>query len=462
MRGMRCSWILAFAFTTAACDGTTQLLRNDAGVKDGHGGSTAVTGADGRATIPPSEHATAMGTTTVIITEPSGGIPIKHVVIIVKENHTFDNYFGSFPGAAGTSTCAYSNGTTFPCGHAPDATPRDLDHGHDAALTDWNHGLMNGFDLTSGTSVNGDNLGYAQYHESDIPNYWQYARHFVLGDHFFAEMMGPSFPGHLVTVAGQSAWAIDNPNTTGPFWGCDQIASARISVQDQQTCMPTQVFPCFDIPSIPDILPMGIDWKFYGTNFYVLPEVWTLFDAVKKIRKGPDWAKIVTADHFESDIDAGKLPAVSWLVDQDLADEHPRVGSVCAGENWTVQKINKLMQSQYWNESAIVFTMDDFGGWYDHVPPPIKYGCDSEHPYGLGFRLPLIVISPYAKAGFVFSEIAEQASIARFVERIFGSTMTLHDLDPNARDADSNDLMNAFDFTQTPLPPLVLPTRPCL
>ncbi len=137
-------------------------------------------------------------------------------------------------------------------------------------------------------------------------------------------------------------------------------------------------------------------------------------------------------------------------MNQDLNDEHPNIGGVCAGENWTVQHINMIMQSDYWKDTAILFTMDDFGGWYDHVAPPRQYGCDKTQPYGLGFRLPLIVISPYAKKGFVFKEVSEQASIPRFVERIFGSTQTLHDLDPAAQDAQANDLFGAFDFGADP------------
>jgi phospholipase C len=152
---------------------------------------------------------------------------------------------------------------------------------------------------------------------------------------------------------------------------------------------------------------------------------------------------------------------VSWLVDQDFSDEHPGFTRVCDGENWTVGHLNHLMNSPLWKETAVLYTTDDFGGWYDHVTPPRQYGCDPANPYGLGFRLPLIVISPYAKAGFIFHEQAEQASIARFIERIFGSTMTLSDLDPAAQDGQANDLFGAFDFTQTPLPPLPLSARTC-
>jgi phospholipase C len=394
---------------------------------------------------------------------PPIAIPIKHVVVIVKENHTFDNYFGSFPGADGIAQIQTSSGTITPP-HAPDSTPRDLCHAHSCALTDYAGGAMTGWDQVDGSSVNGDNLAYAQYAEADIPNYWAYARSFTLADHFFANELGPSFPGHTFTLAAQAGWATGNPptNILHPYWGCDQDSTALVTVEDQATCTDKQVFPCFKIPSVPDVLPAGVDWRFYGTNFYVFPEIWSMFDGIDSIRNGPGWANVVNASQFDSDVDAGTLPAVTWLVDQDLDDEHPRVGSVCGGENWTVGHINHLMNSPLWNDTAILFTMDDFGGWYDHVVPPRQYGCDPTSPYGLGFRLPLIVISPYAKPGFVFHETSEQASIAHFIERVFGSTTTLHDLDPAAQDAQANDLMNAFDFTQAPLPPLPLQTRLCL
>jgi phospholipase C len=105
--------------------------------------------------------------------------------------------------------------------------------------------------------------------------------------------------------------------------------------------------------------------------------------------------------------------------------------------------------------------MDDFGGWYDHVPPPRQYGGTAAAPYGLGFRLPILVISPYARPGFIFKEVSEHASIARFIERVFAATTTLHDMDPAAQDGQANDLFGAFDFAQQPLSPLVLTARTC-
>ncbi len=391
-------------------------------------------------------------------------MPIDHVIVIVKENHTFDNYFGSFPGAEGITTCKLKNGSAFTCPKAPDRTLRDLSHAHDSALTDWDGGKMDGWEDVAGSDQGGDHLAWAQYDESSIPNYWAYAKAFTLADHFFADELGPSYPGHMFTLAAQAGWALGNPptNITHPYWGCDQSSGSTVDVLDNTSCTVKQVFPCFKIPSIPDLLPSNLDWKFYGTNFYVFPEIWSMFNGIDGIRNNSsNWAKVVNVSQFTKDIQNHTLPAVTWLVNQDLNDEHPQVGGICAGENWTVGYINQVMQSSYWKSTAILFTMDDFGGWYDHVPPPRQYGCDKTKPYGLGFRLPLIVISPYARPGFIFKEVSEHASIARFIEGVFGLGQ-LSDLDPAAQDGQANDLMNAFDFNQTPLPPLVLKTRACL
>jgi phospholipase C len=389
---------------------------------------------------------------------PPGTMPIQHVVVIVKENHTFDNYFGSFPGAEGTTQCQTSQGpVTAP--RAPDKTPRDLCHEHSCALSDYSGGKMDGWLSVSGATSGGDNLFCAQYDGTSIPNYWAYAKKYALADHFFANVLGPSFPGHTFVLAAQAGWATGNPSG-GIFWGCDEPDATTIPVLDPSTCTTKNVFPCFNIPSVPDLLPGSASWKFYGTNFYVLPEIWSMFDAIHEVRQGPMWSHVVNASTFDGDIDAKTLPAVSWLVDQDLADEHPHVGGVCAGENWTVGHINKLMQSDYWKSTVIFFTMDDFGGWYDHVVPPRQYGCDETQPYGLGFRLPLIILSPYVKPG-VYKGVAEQASLVKFILETFGAPRFLADIDPAAQDKQANDLMDAFDFHQTPLDPLVLQTRSC-
>jgi phospholipase C len=451
--------------TASDTDGEDSSAPIDSGARDTSTGGGDTSSSDDTRSSDTSDGGTSETTADTTPSDSGFPTPLRHVIVVIKENHTFDNYFGSFPGAEGTTTCKKKDGTTFPCPHAPDRTPRDLCHAHTCALTDWAEGKMDGWEDVSGASSGGDNLAWAQYGEADIPNYWAYAKAFTLGDHFFANELGPSFPGHTFVLAAQAGWAIGNPGTdiTHPYWGCDQKKSTTIDILDKGTCTVKSVFPCFDIPSIPDILPAGVDWKFYGTSFYVLPEIWSMFNAIDGIRNDPKkWGNVVNVSQLTKDITDHKLPAVTWLVDQDLADEHPSVGGICAGENWTVGYINQLMESEYWNDTAIIFTMDDFGGWVDHVPPPRQYGCDSKTPYGLGFRLPLLIISPYAKPHYVFKEVAEEASIPRFIEKVFGIDKTLSSMDPAAQDGTANDLMGAFDFTQTPNPPLVLKTRTCL
>ena len=320
---------------------------------------------------------------------------------------------------------------------------------------------MDGWDTGDSRNAS-DDLAYKQYTEADLPNYWQYARRFVIADHFFSGMLGPSFPGHSFTVAAQAGWALGNPSQIVP-WGCDDLPGTTLSVLDHGTCTAHDVFPCMDFPTLPDILPTERTWRFYGSpEPPLVGPIWTTLDAVNHIRHGAQWtSNVVNADQFVQDVQSHHLANVVWLVDQDLADEHPPL-NLCFGENWTVSHLNALMQSDYWTNSVVIITWDDFGGWYDHVPPPRQYGCDADHPYGLGFRLPLLILSPYARPGFVLHSLAHHGSIARFVEAIF-HLGSLHDLDPAAQDTpDTSDLLEAFDFTQTPLPPLPLTERNCL
>jgi phospholipase C len=402
----------------------------------GSGGSGGIGGSGGSGGVGGSGGSGGSGGT--------GGFqsPIEHVIVIVKENHTFDNYFGSFPGADG---------------HASTGRPavqllQDLCHSHDCALADMAGGAMTGWT---------DSLATQQYTEQDIPNYWQYARHFVLGDRFFASQLGPSFPGHSFALSAQSAWAIGNPSQTTP-WGCDDNTGTTIPVQNQTTCAIENQFPCWDFPTIPDLLPArGLTWKFYGSALPV--EIWSLFDAVRHIRMGSEWStNVVNYNQFDADADSGNLANVAYLINQDLASEHPPL-NICQGESWTVDRLNHVMNNaNLWAHTAIIMTYDDFGGWFDHVPPPIQYGCDPARPYGLGFRLPLIIVSPYAKPGFVFHGVSSHASIPKFIEHVFGLP-SLNSMDPAAQDGDTtNDLFDAFDFNQAPNAPLPLQSRLCI
>ncbi|MDB4965723.1 MAG: Phospholipase 4 precursor [Myxococcales bacterium] len=395
---------------------------------------------------------------------PGGKFPIEHIIVLVKENHTFDNYFGSFPGAEGTNSGQSSMGPVS-VGRPPALLTRDLCHTHQCALDDWNHGAMDHWDLGD-TKNQSDQLAFAQYTEDDIPNYWQYARKFSLADHFFSSMMGPSFPGHMFVLAAQTGWALDNPNGPGivPLiqWGCDDPDGTVQPVLDNGSCTVKDVKPCFDFPTVVDNLPPAVTWKFYGSTLPPgIGQVWSMFDGVQHIRMTNAWKNnVVDASQFDADVDAGTLPSIVFLVNQDLASEHPPL-NICTGENWTVGHLNHVMQSPIWAKSAILMTYDDFGGWYDHVAPPMQYGCNAATPYGLGFRLPLIIVSPYAKPASVYKRVSHQGSVPKFIEAVF-DLPSLSAQDPAAQDGpDTDDLTSAFDWTQAPLPPLVLPQRNC-
>jgi phospholipase C len=372
---------------------------------------------------------------------------IKHIVFIIKENRSFDEYFGTFPGADGATSGKTSTGRIInPLPQTPDVMSHDLGHDWGDAHTAMDGGKMDHFDLVTNGS---DLLGYTQMHQSDIPNYFAYAHQFVLADRMFSSLGGPSFPNHLYTVASQSGGAVDNPSTTNGAWGCDSDDASTVNVMDSSGHF-TKQFPCFDFQTIADSLQSAnISWKYYAPSFGQLGYGWSALDAIKHIRNGPLWSTNVVSDtQFALDAQNGNLPAVSWLVTKNPESDHPPA-SACDGENWTVQQINAIMQSPDWGSTAIFLTWDDFGGFYDHVPPP------AVDAYGLGPRVPLIIISPYAKQSFISHTQYEFSSFLAFLEARFGLTAL------SSRDASANSMTDSFDFNQTPLAAFPLNTRVC-
>jgi phospholipase C len=379
---------------------------------------------------------------------PAGVEKIQHIVFIVKENRTFDNYFGTFPGADGATSGTISTGQVIPLRHTPDRTKHDIDHSWRAAVTAIDGGKMDKFDLIGGGNVRGEYLAYSQHVERDIPNYWTYARTFVLADRMFSSLTGPSFPNHLYTVGAQSGGAINNPNKTKGSWGCDSDDGALVQVMDERGTI-TQQFPCFDFQTVADSLETAhITWKYYAPRYGEGGYIWNALDAIKHIRQTDLWTTRVAHDsQFADDAKNGRLPAVSWLV-TGRASEHPPA-SLCVGENWTVQQLNAIMAGPDWNTTAVFITWDDFGGFYDHVPPP------TVDAFGFGPRVPLLIISPYAKHGYISHTQYEFASLLKFVESRYGLAPL------TARDRVANAMLDSFDFTQTPQPPRVLETRTC-
>jgi phospholipase C len=379
---------------------------------------------------------------------------IRHIVFIIKENRSFDHYFGTYPGADGATFGRISTGAVIPLAHAPDRVPCDPGHFWQSAHTAVDGGKMDRFDKIIPNCLLSDGqtfLPYSQMQRQDIPNYWEYARNFVLADRMFSSLEGPSFPNHLYTVAATSAGAINNPGglTKPVSWGCDSSAGATVGVMAADGTI-TQQYPCFDMQTLADLLEnAGISWRYYAPGRGQSGYVWSALDAVRHIRMSSLWQTHVISDtQFVTDARAGNLPAVSWIVTKGDQSEHP-TSSTCVGENWTVAQINAIMQGPDWDSTAIFVTWDDFGGFYDHVPPP------KVDKFGFGIRVPLLIISPFARRGVVNHTQYEFGSFLAFVERRFRL--------PNlgGRDATANTMLDSFDFFGPPRRPLVLPQRTC-
>ena len=363
---------------------------------------------------------------------------VEHVVLILKENHTFDNYFGTYPGADGATSGLTSTGSTVPLLPLPDADQSPLCNSWDCAIEAVDGGQMNKFDLiSSGMSA------YSQASEQQIPNYWQYARHFVLADHYFTSVHGPSLPNHLFTLAAQSGGTIDNVSSNGGGVACDGTPTGTVPVIDANGNRAAQS-PCFDFTTLADLLDdSGLSWKYYSDGGG------GAFSLIRHIRNGPMWANAQnSSEQFLEDAHSGGLPAMSWVLPPETDSEHPP-NSICAGDNQTAQTVNAIMQSPAWNSTVVFITYDDFGGFYDHVPPP---QLDQD---GLGPRVPLLIISPFAKPGYISHTLYEHSSILKFIETQY----RLRNL--TARDAAASSMLDSFDFNQVPQPPLILPPHDC-
>ena len=384
---------------------------------------------------------------------------IEHVVFIIKENRTFDHLFGTFPGADGVTSGQTCDGRTIELERAADKT-QDAGHSFIDGITAINGGRMNCF---------ADN-GYNQYLEEDIPNYWAYARAFVLADNFFSSIYGPTGIEHLWTFASQTDRFTDHERpgqfATGQREFCDDPFELMwsfkvLSAEEEREAFALEErgeagtvslrrywelrWPCTDVEVLPDLIEdAGLTWKEYrGENQWVQP-----LRIVRHVRYSDMWDHVVSDARFLADLERERLPAVSWLTPSFGNSDHPPV-SICKGENWLVEQLNALGRSEYWDSTAVVLTWDDFGGFYDHVPPP------HVDIYGLGPRVPTIVISPYARRGVIDSDVMEFSSVLRFIEQVFELPAL------NERDRTSDDMLDAFDFTQAPRDPLLLERRAC-
>jgi phospholipase C len=415
-----------------------------------------------RAALPPAESASLLAQGAQAsdpATIQAARSKIKHIVFLVKENRTFDMLFGKFPGANGATEGTHCDGTTAPLAHAPDD------------IGDLPHSFADGVEVIDGGKMDCfKDAGYAQYDERDIPNYWAYARRYVLADNFFSSEYGPTCVEHFFNYAAQSDRFVDcaRPGQFGlrhrefcddPFETAYTLPSLSPEQSDQLFAIQEQGpsgaaelktnyrlrFPCTDVKVLPDLLrAKGISWREYrGNTSWVQP-----LREVRHVRFSPMYRDVVPNTRFDTDVTSGHLPQVSWLTPPVPLSDHPP-HSLCEGENWLVDTLNTLMRSKYWSSTAIVVTWDDFGGYYDHVAPPHL------DLYGLGPRVPALVISPWSKRGLIDHDQMDFASVLKLIETIF-DLPSLTD-----RDATADDMLSGFDFRGGPEPPLLLSERNC-
>jgi phospholipase C len=366
--------------------------------------------------------------------EPKPKTPIEHFLFLMQENHSFDNYFGTYPGADGipAGTCMPRNPTSkadkecvksFRLG---DRAVVDLAHNEETHMAQYRNGRMDGFVWAfgrEGKRHGSISMGY--YDDKDIPYYWNVADEYVLFDRFFSSAHGGSVINHMY-------WATGAPGIKG-----------------KRDAVPAEGWG--DLPTIFDRLEeKGISWKFYVQNYdpkitfrtahdsdRAAQVVWVPLLGYARYVDDPELSKhIVDLDEYYADLKRGTLPSVAYIVPSG-ASEHPP-GSIKAGQRFVRTLITELMSSRYWDSSAFMWSYDDWGGWYDHVKPP------KVDERGYGFRVPTLLVSAWAKRGHVESTALDFASVPKFIEENW-------DLRPLAtRDAKSNSFMSAFDFTNGP------------
>jgi len=380
--------------------------------------------------------------------------PITHIIYMLKENHTFDNLFGLFPGVNGTTTgLAYINKktVTIPM-NIMSNNPKSYCHNFKCAATAVHGGAMNGFNLNAFCSKP-PYLCYSEAQQSLIPNYWSLAQNYVLDDNAFSSLLGPSYPNHLYTMAGAAGpdlqhSAINNPG--GLPWGCDAPTTTTVQLYNK-----TFVYPCFSFPTLADeMTAAGVSWKYYAPVQGESGYVWNTPDDFSQERFGPEWQNDVPWQQFTTDAAAGTLPSVSWLTPPGGYSDHPPA-NMCKGENWTVNAIDAVMNGPDWANTVIVLTWDDWGGFYDHVLP------QQQDALGYGYRVPFMVISPYAYAAdnptntHVSHDEVELSSVLKLAEEVFNLPSL------NTRDSTAGDLLNLLDFSQVHNPALPLQQRTC-
>ncbi len=404
----------------------------------------------------------------------SSGGKIQHVVIIVQENRTPDNLFQD-PALMGpprntdiAQSGVNSKGQQIPLTQTDLVTNYDLSHRHPAFVSMYDGGKMNGADQIpvicnpGATNCPPPNTQFQYVNPAEVQPYFQLAETYTFGDRMFQTNEGPSFPAHQFLISGTSAptatsnlFAAENV-APGTGAGCNAPLNNTVRLIDPTGNENQTMYPCFEHATLSDLLEAkGLTWRYYT------PEpsfIWTGPDAIKHICQpqlqngepvctGKDWGNVIIPQtKVLTDIANNQLATVTWVIPSGQASDHTGTNHG-QGPSWVASVVNAIGNSSYWADTAIIITWDDWGGWYDHVPPPqVLLNCDTWGcGYVYGFRVPLIVVSPYAKAEYTSHATHDFGSILKYVEENFGLPSLGY------ADVAADDLSDCFDYTQTPL-----------
>ena len=356
--------------------------------------------------------------------------PIQHVVIMIQENQSFDHLFNGYKGANTQSFGLTHTGATVPLAEQHLGAGPNTNHYAMDFLIEYDGGKMDGFDLNTASQLVPYLGAYHYVNPADIKPYYAMAQQFVLSDNYFTSHIDASFVGHQYLVAAQANHAVNIPSEA---WGCDDSSGNDFvtTLNSDRTVGPVES-PCFTYKTLADELnAAGLTWHFYAPAITDPGGEWSALQASNQIYNGPDWKLDVISPETQilSDVSNGILSNVTWVTPDRLNSDHPGSESM-TGPSWIASVVNAIGQSQFWDSTAIFITWDEWGGEYDHVPPPyMDYDGD-------GFRVPLLCISPYAYKGVVNHTQLESASVPRFVENTFGLS-TLAAADARAKPADS-------------------------
>lgn len=406
----------------------------------------------------------------------------QHIVIIFQENRTPDNLFQDpvliKAGADIASSGMNSKGERIPLTPMPLGIKYDLSHAHTAFLAMYDDGKMNGADkiayLSKAKAPRPPNPQFRYVNPADVQPYFQMAEQYTFGDRMFQTQEGPSFPAHQFILSGTSApsaastsFMAENPGKTPVSFyesGCIAPPQEIVLMIDSAGNEDHKMYPCVDHPTLTDELNQkGVDWRYYTPSAGM---IWTAPNAIEHMCGpnaappnataciGSDWVNHVVLytptdpAPILTDIATNRLPAVSWVIPSQLNSDHASFNNATGGPSWVASIVNAIGNSAYWSNTGIIVTWDDWGGWYDHVPPfkVVDDGVSWGSGYVYGFRVPLIVIAPYARPAYISHVNHDFGSILRMVEENF-NLPALGYADSYAPD----DLSDCFNFHQQPL-----------